>query len=45
MGLFDKLFVAELVYFFVRMINSHLAFNTIKGFPIIMEDKEDKAQS
>lgn len=42
MGLFDKLFVAELVYFFC-MINSHLAFNAIKGFPIIMEDKEDKA--
>lgn len=42
MGLFDKLFVVELVYFFVCMINSYLVFNIIKGFFIIMEDKEDK---
>lgn len=42
MGLLDKLFVAELVYFFLYD-KQPPGFNTIRGFPIIMEDKEDKA--
>lgn len=42
MGLFDKLFVAELVYCCYDKY-SHLISITINGFPVIMEDKEDKA--
>lgn len=41
MGLFDKLFVVELVYFFLYD-KQLFGFNIIKGFFIIMEDKEDK---